>query len=134
MEAAIEFREDGALAGKGVDVRGRRQPAPVKGHIFCSQGVEGDEHEVRFGPLWIQRRLTTADALLPSANSVATSAAVPTTVATAVRRVIFSPRKSSRLVTTALRARGMKSAMAKRQELGPRARRLSYIARCSDHE
>src|ERR1017187_6928287 len=55
----------------------------------------------------------TAGAVLLRANSVATSAAVPTTVAIAVRRVIFSPRKPSRLVTTSLRARGMERAKAK---------------------
>src|SRR5450631_98866 len=54
-----------------------------------------------------------ARAVLPSANSVTTSAAAPATVATAVRRVILSPRKPSRLLTTSLRARGMQSAMAK---------------------
>src|SRR5208337_2893866 len=55
---------------------------------------------------------TVGDVLL-RANSVATSAAVPTTVAIAVRRVIFSPRKPSRLVTTSRRARGMQRATAK---------------------
>ena len=56
---------------------------------------------------------TAAGSLLVKANSTATSAAVPATVAMAVRRVIFSVNKPSRLVTTCLRARERKSATAK---------------------
>ena len=55
----------------------------------------------------------TVGADLVSAYSVATSAAVPMTVARAVRRVIFSLRKPSRLVTTSFRVRGIHSAAEK---------------------
>src|SRR5258708_21214638 len=52
--------------------------------------------------------------VLPITNSVAISAAVPPTVAIAVRRVIFSPRKSSRLPTSCLRTLGMQIAITKK--------------------
>ena len=100
------------LAGKSVDVRRCRQPVPVKGHIFRIQGVERDQQEVGFGRRGASAAFTVG-ADLARANSVATSAAVPATVAIAVRRVIFSPTKRWRLVTIPFRAREMKRAATK---------------------
>ena len=64
----------------------------------------------------------TAGTDLASAYSVTTSAAVPTTVAIAVRRVIFSLRNPSRLVTTSLRARGKAKRYGESQKMGGKQR------------